>query len=80
MDDFRIKISSDLDLSKAESKINNFLNKYNGKDKIKLNVDIGNINYSKQFESLGTSAGKSFETALQKQINAMAKSQRNAFS
>lgn len=40
MDDFRIKISSDLDLSKAESKINNFLNKYNGKDKIKLNVDI----------------------------------------
>lgn len=80
MDDFRIKISSDLDLSKAESKINNFLNKYNGKDKIKLNVDIGNINYSKQFESLGISAGKSFETALQKQINAMAKSQRNAFS
>lgn len=80
MDDFRIKITSDLDLSKAESKINNFLNKYNGKDKIKLNVDIGNINYSKQFESLGISAGKSFETALQKQINAMAKSQRNAFS
>ena len=47
MDDFRIKISSDLDLSKAESKINNFLNKYNGKDKIKLNVDIDSQSISR---------------------------------
>lgn len=54
MDDFRIKITSDLDLSKAESKINNFLNKYNGKDKIKLNVDIdfGNVNsFSSQIQN-----------------------------
>ena len=43
-----------MDLSKAESKINNFLNKYNGKDKIKLNVDIdfGNVNsFSSQIQN-----------------------------
>lgn len=58
MDDFRIKISSDLDLSKAESKINNFLNKYNGKDKIKLNVDIDSQSIAR----------------LEKQINSLKKS------
>lgn len=58
MDDFRIKINSDIDLSKAESKINNFLNKYNGKDKIKLNVDIDTQSISR----------------LEKQINSLKKS------
>lgn len=58
MDDFRIKITSDLDLSKAESKINNFLNKYNGKDKIKLNVDIDSQSIAR----------------LEKQINSLKKS------
>lgn len=54
-DDFRIKIDSDLDLTKAESKINSFLNKYNGKEKIKLDVEIDNKKIStleRQIQSL----------------------------
>lgn len=80
-DDFRIKIDSQIDLSKAKSELNSFLNSKNNKLKIDAEIDDLNLgNLTKQFGSLGKSAGKSFETAMQKQINTMAKTQRNAFS
>lgn len=63
MDDFRIKIKSALDLKEAESKINNFINKYNGKEKIKLNVEIDNNllnNLNKQFTTIGNSTSIAF--------------------
>lgn len=48
---------------------------------LKFDVDADGLKgINKQFDSLGKSAGKSFETAIQKQINTMAKTQRNAFS
>lgn len=43
-------------------------------------VDTNGSNFSKQFETLGKKAGASYSTALQKQINAMAKTQRTALS
>lgn len=80
-DDFKIKIGSQLDLSKAKSELNSFLNSKNNKLKIDAEIDNLNLgNIIKQFDSLSKSAGKSFETVMQKQINTMAKTQRNAFS
>ena len=54
---------------------------------LKVNVDSKSLNVTNlgsqlqsSFSSAGTNAGKSYTTALQKQINTMAKTQRNAFS
>ncbi|MGE9950109.1 phage tail tape measure protein [Coprococcus catus] len=88
MSDFTINIDSKLDLSKARSEMNSFLSKFKN-EPIKINVEldpksINTSNFGKQmqssFSSAGTNAGKAYSTALQNQINAMAKTQRNAFS
>lgn len=88
MSDFTINIDSKLDLSKARSEMNSFLSKFKN-EPIKINVEldpksINTTNFGKQiqssFSSAGTNAGKAYSTALQNQINAMAKTQRNAFS
>lgn len=54
---------------------------------LKVNIDSSSINtnnFGKQiqdsYRTAGTNAGKAYSTALQNQINAMAKTQRNAFS
>lgn len=88
MSDFDITLESKLDLSDAETKIRNFINTYSNKPlNIKVEFDpksINTSNFGKQIESsfsnVGTSAGKAYNTALQTQINTMAKTQRNAFS
>ena len=88
MSDFTINIDSKLDLSKARSEMNSFLSEFKN-EPIKINVEldpksINTTNFGKQiqssFSSAGTNAGKAYSTALQNQINAMAKTQRNAFS
>lgn len=43
-------------------------------------TDINGNNLSKQFSSIGKKAGSSYTSALQKQIDAMAKTQRTSFS
>lgn len=88
MSDFTINIDSNLNLSKAESQMNSFLSKYKNEPiKIKVDVDtkgINTSNFAKQiqssFSSAGMNVGKAYNTALQTQINAMARTQRNAFS
>ena len=88
MSDFTINIDSKLDLSDAETKIKNFIKTYsNDPIQIKVELDpksINTSNFGKQiqssFSSVGTNAGKAYSTALQAQINTMAKTQRNAFS
>lgn len=85
MSDFTVNIDSRLDLSKARTELNNFINK---EHKIKLNLDMSGIRGNKISEqlqksmqaSLGNSFDKSYTTALQKQINEIAKTQRSAFS
>ena len=54
---------------------------------LKVNIDSSSINtnnFGKQiqdsYRTAGANAGKAYSTALQNQINAMAKTQRNAFS
>lgn len=88
MSDFTINIDSKLDLSKARSEMNSFLSEFKN-EPIKINVEldpksINTANFGKQiqssFSSAGTNAGKAYSTALQAQINTMAKTQRNAFS
>ena len=84
MSDFTINIDSKLDLSKARSEMNSFLSEFKN-EPIKINVEldpksINTTNFGKQiqssFSSAGTNAGKAYSTALQNQINAMAKTQR----
>ncbi|MBC5688223.1 phage tail tape measure protein [Mediterraneibacter sp. NSJ-55] len=67
-------------IDRLEQQINSLKNK-----NINLKFNISGINskdlnFNKQFKNLGESAGKSYSTALQKQINAVARTQRNAFS
>lgn len=88
MSDFIVDIDSTLDLSTAETKINNFLSKYKNEPiQIKVDIDTKSINtgnlgkqIQSSFGSAGTNAGKAYNTALQTQINTMARTQRNAFS
>lgn len=81
-DDFRINIESQVDLSKAKSDLDKFLSSYK-KDKLKIDVEFSGLKNNdivKQFESVGSKAGKSFSTALQKQIESIAKTQKTYFS
>lgn len=82
MDDFRIKISSELDLSKAKAEMQTFLNSYKN-EKLKIDVEFDGLNGNGSFnkwEETGRKAGKVYSTAIQKQIEAVSKTQRNYFS
>lgn len=60
-DDFRIKIDSQIDLSKAKSELNSFLNSKNNKLKIDAEIDNLNLgNIIKQFQNIGTQASSAF--------------------
>ena len=76
--DFTARIVAKLDTSEARKQLNNFTN-----DVAKIDIDIGKIDTSaieKGFKSAGMDAGKYFTSALQQQINTMARTQRDAFS
>lgn len=81
-DDFRIDIESKINLNKAKKDLDNFLSSYK-KDSLKIDVEFNGFKGNdivKQFETIGSKAGKSFSTALQKQIDTMAKTQKTYFS
>lgn len=82
MSDFIAQIQGILDLSKAESSMNSFLAKYKNKPlDIKVNVSgLDDKNFIRQAQNVGKQAGKVYETAMQKQVNTIARTQRNALS
>lgn len=88
MDQFIAQIIAQLDTKQAESGFSTFKNGIeNSIIKIKLDVDsskIDNSSFVKSIQSTytdaGKTAGKSYSTALQRQIETMARTQRNAFS
>lgn len=85
MSDFTVNIDSRLDLNKAKTELNSFIN---SNHKIKLSLDMSGINENKIGEQLQKSMqdslkgtlGKSYSSSLQKQIETIAKTQRSAFS
>ena len=86
--DFEAQIKATLNINDAKATFEQFkASVQNETIKIKLGVDQSTFNTSsitKQIQSVyanaGTTAGKSYGTALQTQINTVAKTQRNAFS
>lgn len=88
MSDFVAQIKATLDTKQAESDFSTFKNSIeNSIIKIKLDVDsskIDNSSFVKSIQSTytdaGKTAGKSYSTALQTQIETMARTKRNAFS
>lgn len=86
--DFEAQIKATLNINDAKATFEQFkASVQNETIKIKLGVDQSTFNTSsitKQIQSVytnaGTTAGKSYGTALQTQINTIAKTQRNAFS
>ena len=83
MSDFVAQIKATLDINQAKSDFSTFKNSIeNSIIKIKLDVDSSKIDKSIQstYTDAGKTAGKSYNTALQKQIETMARTQRNAFS
>lgn len=86
--DFEAQVKASLNTDQAKSDFSAFKNSIeNSIIKIKLDVDsskIDNSNFVKSIQSTytdaGKTAGKSYSTALQTQIETMARTQRNAFS
>lgn len=86
--DFGAEIKATLNIKDAKDTFDLFKKSVQNETiKIKLGVDQSTFNTSsitKQIQSVytnaGTTAGKSYGTALQTQINTIAKTQRNAFS
>lgn len=81
--DFEAQVKASLNTDQAKSDFSTFKNSIeNSIIKIKLDVDSSKIDKSIQstYTDAGKTAGKSYNTALQKQIETMARTQRNAFS
>lgn len=81
--DFEAQVKASLNTDQAKSDFSAFKNSIeNSIIKIKLDVDSFKIDKSIQstYADAGKTAGKSYNTALQKQIETMARTQRNAFS
>lgn len=84
--DFIAQILAKLDARQAEADLNSLVNKKYEID-IGINLENKNLNITKfsnnietSFNKSGIDAGKSFSTALQRQIETQARTQRNAFS
>lgn len=78
--DFEAQVKASLNTDQAKSDFSAFKNSIeNSIIKIKLDVDTSKFNNS-SFTDAGKSAGKAYSTALQTQIETMARTQRNAFS
>lgn len=88
MDQFIAQILAKLDARQAESDLKNLTKDRDINLKIKLTGDTDLLkSFQSDFNSLssaaekaGTNAGRSYATAMQKQIETVAKTQRNAFS
>ena len=86
--DFEAQVKASLNTDQAKSDFSTFKNSIeNSIIKIKLDVDsskIDNSSFVKSIQSTytdaGKTAGKSYSTALQTQIETMVRTQRNAFS
>ena len=83
-DQFIAEIQAKLNITQAESEWNSFRSKLESNAlKVKIDVDntaIKNLVKSSDFTDAGKKAGKSYQTALQRQIETVARTQRNAFS
>lgn len=84
--DFIAQILAKLDARQAEADLNSLVNKKYEID-IGINLENKNLNITKfsnniesSFNKTGENAGKNFTTALQRQIETQARTQRNAFS
>lgn len=84
--DFIAQILAKLDARQAEADLNSLVNKKYEID-IGINLENKNLNITKfsnniesSFNKTGENAGKNFATALQRQIETQARTQRNAFS
>ncbi len=63
MDDFKIKIGSQLDLENAKSQLQNFLSLHNNKEKLKIDVELNNDllkGLTREFETAGKNASSAF--------------------
>lgn len=86
MDQFIAQILAKLDTRQAEADLNSLVNKKYEID-IGINLENKNLNITKfsnniesSFNKTGENAGKNFTSALQRQIETQARTQRNAFS
>lgn len=86
MDQFIAQILAKLDARQAEADLNSLVNKKYEID-IGINLENKNLNITKfsnniesSFNKTGENAGKNFTSALQRQIETQARTQRNAFS
>lgn len=84
--DFIAQILAKLDARQAEADLNSLVNKKYEID-IGINLENKNLNITKfsnniesSFNKTGENAGKNFTSALQRQIETQARTQRNAFS
>ena len=90
MADFEALLQASLDINKAKSDFESFKKSIESQTiKIKLDTDfVGNnsdftkyfTGIEKQAQNAGKNIGKSYNTAIQNQIESMARTQRNAFS
>lgn len=86
--DFKALVTAQLEANNAETELKNLCKDRDVNLKVNLTGDIDILkNIQKQFSGIetvvtkaGQAAGKSYTTALQKQIETVAKTQRNAFS
>lgn len=63
MDDFKIKIESQLDLENAKSQLQKFLSSHNNKEKLKIDVELNNDllkGLTREFETAGKNASSAF--------------------
>lgn len=63
MDDFKIKIGSQLDLENAKSQLQKFLSSHNNKEKLKIDVELNNDllkGLTREFETAGKNASSAF--------------------
>lgn len=63
MDDFKIKIGSQLDLENAKSQLQKFLSSHNNKEKLKIDVELNNEllkGLTREFEAAGKNASSAF--------------------
>lgn len=81
MDQFIAQILAKLDARQAEADLRDLTKDRDINLKVKLSGDTDFLKAVQgDFSKLGTNAGKSYATAMQKQIETVARTQRNAFS